>query len=103
LENPLWGGDHKTLVPVVPFVFKVEPQKQKARFTSRGLRRADQTAFRENFILSGNEKKRYNQDEENNAQNNRDPEQRTFNATPSSKDTAGIRAGQTSQACTFAL
>jgi hypothetical protein len=63
----------------------------------------DQTAFRKNSILSGNEQKRYDQGKENNAQDDRNPEQRALNAASSSKDTACIGAGQTSQACTFAL
>jgi len=53
--------------------------------------------------LSGNEKKRYDQGKENNAQDNSNPEQCALNTTTSREDTARISAGQPSQACTFAL
>jgi hypothetical protein len=78
-------------------------QKTKGSFHIRGISRADQTAFRKNSICSGNEKKRYDQGEENNAQNDRNPEQRALNAAAGCEDAACISAGQPPQACTFAL
>jgi hypothetical protein len=51
----------------------------------------------------GNEKKRYDQSKENNAQNNGDPEQCALNAAAGSKDTACVSARQPAQACALAL
>jgi hypothetical protein len=90
-------------VPVVSFVFKIELHKTKGSFPILAGCRADQTAFRGYSIWSGNEKKRYDQGKENNAQNDRNPEQRALNAAASREDAACIGAGQTSQACTLAL
>jgi hypothetical protein len=54
-------------------------------------------------IELGYEKKRYNQSEEDNAQNDRDPEQCTLDAAAGSEDTACIGAGQPTQTCSFTL
>jgi hypothetical protein len=76
--------------------------KKKGAFTRRRCR-ADQTAFREQAIELRNEKQRYNQSEENNAQNNGDPEQCALDAATSRKDTTGVRARQSAQSCPLAL
>ena len=50
-----------------------------------------------------NEQKRYDQNEENNAQDNGGPEQCPFHAATGSEDTAGVSARQPAQACALAL
>jgi hypothetical protein len=79
------------------------PKKQRLVSHPAGSAARIKRPLQKSSIWSGNEKKRYNQGEENSAQNDRDPEQRALNAASSSKDTACIGAGQSSQACTFAL
>jgi hypothetical protein len=49
------------------------------------------------------EKKRYDQGEENNAQNNRDPEQCALDAAAGGKNTACIGTRQPAQPCTLTL
>jgi hypothetical protein len=65
--------------------------------------RADQTAFQRISIQLCNQKKRYDQDKENNAQHNRNPKERAFNATTGSENTASIGTCQPAQACALAL
>jgi len=54
-------------------------------------------------IELGNNQKRYDQSKENNAQNNRDPEQCALDTAPGSKNAAGIGTSQPAQASALAL
>jgi hypothetical protein len=77
-------------------------QIKKGTFTPQ-TSRADQTAFHKQSIELRNQKQRYDQNEENNAQNNGDPEQCALDASPGSKNTACVSARQPAQACSLAL
>jgi hypothetical protein len=76
--------------------------KKKGTFAPQ-TSRADQTAFQNQPIGLCDEKQRYYQDKENNAQNNGDPEQRALNAATGSEDTASVSACEPAQACALAL
>jgi hypothetical protein len=78
---------------------------QKERHVShpRGFKPRGSNGLSEELHRSGDEKKRYDQGEENNAQNNRDPEQCALDAAAGGEDTAGVGARQATQARTFAL
>jgi len=82
---------------------KLEAEISEKRKARSPRSRADQTAFRKQSIELCNQKQRYDQDEENNAQNNGDPEQCALNAAAGSKDTACVSACQPAQACALAL
>lgn len=55
------------------------------------------------MILTSNDNGADCQDEEQNAQANRDPEQRLFDPTASRKNSTGIHTGQAPQTGAFAL
>jgi hypothetical protein len=76
--------------------------KKKGAFIPQSSR-ADQTAFQKPSIELYNDQQRCNESKENNAQNNRNPEQCALDAATGSEDTAGVSACQPAQACALAL
>jgi hypothetical protein len=79
--------------------------RQKERHVSqRGIKpRGSNGPSGKDFYLARNNKQRYDQPKENNAQDNGDPKQRALHPAAGSEDTAGISPGQSTQACAFAL